>query len=103
EAEQAAKSAKYGPMGYRGMASGRQSYGVTDYYRKANEETLVVVLIEEIKAVGNLQDILTVDQIDGFFVAPSDLAQTMGYTAELPPQSKALEVSEVAVFIEEYV
>ena len=78
EAEQAAQSAKYGPMGYRGMASGRQSYGVTDDYRKANEETLVVVLIEEIKAVGTLHDILTVEQIDVFFVAPSDLAQTMG-------------------------
>ena len=64
------------------MAAGRQSYGVTDYYRQANAETLVVVLIEEMEAVNNLQDILTVDQIDVFFVAPSDLAQTMGYTGQ---------------------
>ena len=83
EAEQAAKSAKYGPIGYRGMAAGRQSYGVTDYYRKANEETLVVVLIEEIEAVNNLQDILTVDNIDVYFLAPHDLAQTMGYTGQM--------------------
>ena len=76
-AEQAAQSAKYGPIGSRGMAAGRQSYGVTDYYRKANAETLVVVLIEEMEAVNNLQDILTVDHIDVFFIAPSDLAQTM--------------------------
>src|SRR5712691_10766019 len=61
------------------------------YYRKANEETLVVVLIEEIKAVGNLQDILTVDQIDVFFVAPSDLAQTMGYTGQ-PTHPEVLTV-----------
>ena len=78
-------------MGSRGMASGRQSYGVTDYYHKANEETLVVVLIEEIKAVGNLQDILTVEQIDVFFVAPSDLAQTMGYTGQ-PTHPEVLTV-----------
>ena len=77
-AEQAATSAQYGPIGSRGMAAGRQSYGVTDYYRKANAETLVVVLIEEMEAVHNLQDIVTVDQIDVLFVAPSDLAQTMG-------------------------
>ena len=64
------------------MASGRQSYGVTDYYRKANKETLVVVLIEETKAVDNLHEILTVDHIDVFFIAPSDLAQTMGYTGQ---------------------
>jgi 4-hydroxy-2-oxoheptanedioate aldolase len=38
-----------------------------------------VVLIEEIEAVQNLAQILTVEHIDVFFVAPSDLAQTMGY------------------------
>ena len=90
-AEQAAKSAKYGPIGYRGMAAGRQSYGVTDYYRQANAETLVVVLIEEMEAVHNLQDILTVDHIDVFFVAPSDLAQTMGYTGQ-PTHPEVLAV-----------
>jgi 4-hydroxy-2-oxoheptanedioate aldolase len=82
EAEQAAKSAKYAPLGYRGMAGGRQSYGVSDYHNKSNEETLVVVLIEEVEGVRNLAEILTVDNIDVFFMAPSDLAQTMGYTGQ---------------------
>ena len=78
-AEQAMKSAKFAPIGYRGMFGGRQSFGVPDYLQRANEQTLVVVLIEEIEAVNNLADILTVDNIDVFFVAPADLAQTMGH------------------------
>ena len=78
-AEQAMKSAKFDPIGYRGMFGGRQSFGVPDYVRQANHQTLVVVLIEEIEAVNNLADILTVDHIDVFFVAPADLAQTMGH------------------------
>lgn len=78
-AEQAAQSAKYAPIGYRGMFGGRRSYGVADYYQKANDETIVVVLIEELEAVHHLAEILTVEHIDVFFVAPSDLAQTMGY------------------------
>jgi 4-hydroxy-2-oxoheptanedioate aldolase len=78
-AEQALRSAKYAPIGYRGMFGGRRSYGVADYFTKANDETIVVVLIEEMEAVQNLADILTVEPIDVFFVAPSDLAQTMGY------------------------
>jgi len=78
-AEQAMKSAKYAPMGYRGMFGERQSFGVPDYFKRANDQTMVVVLIEEIEAVQNLADILTVDNIDVFFVAPSDLAQTMGH------------------------
>jgi 4-hydroxy-2-oxoheptanedioate aldolase len=79
EAEKAMQSAKYAPLGYRGMFGGRRSFGVSDYFKKANDETIVVVLIEEMEAVQNLAEILTVDHIDVFFVAPSDLAQTMGH------------------------
>lgn len=82
EAEAVVEAAKFGPIGRRGMYGGRRSYGVTDYFARANEETFVVVLIEEMEAIDNLDAILTVDHIDAFFVAPSDLAQTMGYTGQ---------------------
>lgn len=78
-AEQAMKSAKFAPIGYRGMFGGRQSYGVPDYFHQANNQTLVVVLLEEVEALQNLDEILKVDYIDVFFVAPSDLSQTMGH------------------------
>ena len=78
-AEQAMQSAKYAPLGYRGMFGGRQSYGVADYFHQANDQTMVIVLLEEMEALDNLDEILKVDNIDVFFVAPSDLAQTMGH------------------------
>jgi 4-hydroxy-2-oxoheptanedioate aldolase len=40
---------------------------------------MVVVLIEEATALDNLDDILKVDGVDVFFVAPTDLSQTMGH------------------------
>ena len=73
------EAAKFHPIGKRGMFGSRQGYGDPDYVHKANDETLVVALIEDIKAVNNLAEILTVDNIDVFFVAPSDLAQSMGH------------------------
>jgi 4-hydroxy-2-oxoheptanedioate aldolase len=82
-AEQAAQSAKYAPLGYRGMYGGRQSYGVTDYLQQANDQTMVIVLIEEVEGLRNLDEILKVDNIDVFFVAPSDLAQTMGHIGNI--------------------
>jgi len=82
EAERAAQSAKYAPLGYRGMFGGRQSYGVGDYFQQANDQTMVVVLLEEETALRNLDEILRVDNIDAFFVAPSDLAQTMGHIGD---------------------
>ena len=78
-AEQVVQATKFAPIGARGMFGGRQGYGVPDYFKRANEHTMSVVLIEEIEAVRNLPDILKEDHIDVFFIAPSDLAQTMGH------------------------
>lgn len=83
EAKAVVDAAKFHPIGNRGMFTSRQGYGVPDYVHKANDETLVVILIEDIIAVNNLEEILTVDNIDVFFVAPSDLAQTMGHLGGL--------------------
>ena len=79
EARAVVDAAKFHPIGHRGMFGSRQGYGDPDYVHKANDETLLVVLIEDIVAVNNLSEILAVDNIDVFFVAPSNLAQSMGY------------------------
>ncbi|MDP6455147.1 MAG: aldolase/citrate lyase family protein [SAR202 cluster bacterium] len=76
-------ASKYGPIGHRGAAGGRQGYGVEDYVQKANDETLVTVLIEDIVAINNLEEIVTVDHIDAFYVAPGDLAQSMDLTGQM--------------------
>lgn len=57
------------PMGRRGMFLSRQGFGVQDYYMQANHETMTVILIEDIIAINNLAEILTVDHIDVFHVA----------------------------------
>lgn len=83
EAEAVVQAAKFAPIGRRGMTTSRQGYGVPGYFTKANDRTFVGVLIEDIVAVENLDSILKVDNIDVFFVAPHDLAQSMGYIADL--------------------
>ena len=79
EAQNVVDSAKFAPIGKRGLFTSRQGYGVTDYLKVANDQTLLIVLIEDIVAVNNLDEILSVDHIDVFFVAPSDLAASMGH------------------------
>ena len=83
EAQEVVKAGKFAPIGERGMFGSRQSYGVDNYFAEANDQSLLVVLIEDIVAVNNLDEILTVDDIDVFFVAPSDLAQSMGYIGQV--------------------
>ena len=83
EAQNVVDGAKFAPIGHRGMFTSRQGYGVENYFDVANSQTLVIVLIEDIAAVNNLNEILTVDHIDVFFVAPSDLATSMGLIGNL--------------------
>ena len=83
EAQNLVDGGKFAPIGYRGMYTSRQGFAVPDYVQVANDETLLIVLIEDIVAVRNLDEILTVDHIDVFFVAPSDLATSIGHIGDL--------------------
>ena len=78
EAESVVAAGKFAPLGKRGMYTSRQGFGVDGYLKTANDQSLVIVLIEDIVAVRALDEILKVDHIDCFFVAPSDLATSMG-------------------------
>jgi 4-hydroxy-2-oxoheptanedioate aldolase len=83
EAEAVVEAGKFAPFGKRGMFTSRQGFGVGDYLQSANDQSLLVVLLEDIAAIGNLDDILKVDHIDVFFVAPSDLATSMGHIGDV--------------------
>ncbi|MDP6822672.1 MAG: aldolase/citrate lyase family protein [Dehalococcoidia bacterium] len=82
EAEAVVQAGKFAPIGLRGSYTSRQGIGVPNYQSLANDQTMLIILIEDIVAVENLDEILKVDDIDVFFVAPGDLAQTMGHIGE---------------------
>ena len=44
---------------------------------------MVVVMLEEVEALANLDDVLKVEHVDVFFVAPGDLAQSMGLPGQM--------------------
>lgn len=82
EALQVVDAAKYAPVGHRGVGIGRHGYGAPDYLQKQNDETIIVVMVEDIVGVKNLADILAVDNIDVFVVARGDLSHSMGYLGQ---------------------
>jgi 4-hydroxy-2-oxoheptanedioate aldolase len=83
EAEAVVQAAKFAPLGKRGMFTSRQGFGVDDYFKTANDQSLLIVLIEDIAAIARLDEIVKVDHIDVFFVAPSDLATSMGHIGDM--------------------
>ena len=84
DAEAAVRAVKFHPRGNRGLAGSRAAdYGLTgsmaEYVAHANRETMVLALIEDIRALEDFEAILAVEGIDVLFIGASDLAQSMGY------------------------
>ena len=83
QAEQSVKLCKYSPLGNRGLAGVRAAgYGLqgslADYCRDANEQTMVIIHIEEIEAIRNLDALLAVDGVDVYYIGPTDLSNSLG-------------------------
>src|SRR6266568_158112 len=85
EALAAVQHAKFSPLGHRGWSGWRTVFGedMAQYAERANAETLVAVMLEEVEALDNLADILRVEHVDVFFVAPGDLAQSLGHPGSI--------------------
>ncbi len=78
EARKAANAAKYPPLGGRSKGGDAQYHYGEDYPDRANQETLLLVQIEHIKAVNAVEEIMSIEGVDGCFVGPTDLALSMG-------------------------
>lgn len=76
---------RYPPLGTRSNGPIRHgTYGVPNNYQKiANEEVLVIPMIETQQALDNLDAILDVKGIDAIYVGPTDLAFSLGRTPKL--------------------
>jgi 4-hydroxy-2-oxoheptanedioate aldolase len=73
---------RYPPAGTRGVATAHRAsrFGrVKEYLRNAVEALCVLVQLETREALRNLEEIASVEGIDGMFIGPSDLAADLGH------------------------
>jgi 2-keto-3-deoxy-L-rhamnonate aldolase RhmA len=73
-------------------AAARQVVETVRYARpKDHQDKVVIAMIESLTAIANLNEILSVDGVDVFFVGPNDLSHSMGYPAQMHhPEVKAM-------------
>lgn len=85
EAEQLVASCLYPPKGKRSNGPIRAAqYGEASSYQTiANDEVLVIPMIETQEAVDNLEAILDVPGINGIYVGPGDLGFSLGIGPKL--------------------
>ena len=93
EAEAAVRGCKYPTWGMRGIASATRAsdYGLNkpQYWAHANEDVIVMVAIETPAGVANIDEIASVEGVDGIFIGPSDLSGNMGYMGH--PEDPAVQ------------
>jgi len=85
DAESAISAVRYPPDGNRGVGLARaQGYGVkfNNYFKSNQNDAVVIVQVEHIEAVNNLEEILSVDGVDGYLVGPYDLSCSLGIPGE---------------------
>jgi 4-hydroxy-2-oxoheptanedioate aldolase len=85
EARALVQYSKYPPKGTRSNGPIRAgAYGSAGSYQKtANDEILVIPMIETQTALDNLEAILDVEGIDGIYIGPSDLGFSLGMEPKL--------------------
>jgi len=88
EAHTVVQSAKFFPLGNRGVcrfvrAAGYSSVDRKEYFAKANATTQVIIQIEGVLGIKNFDSILEVPGIDILFIGPYDLSQSMGLPGEI--------------------
>lgn len=85
EAEAAVRHCKYPPRGDRGIAGSQRAvcFGLdkADYYARADQEIIVMVAIETPEGVENIEEIASIEGLDGIFIGPADLSTAMGRLA----------------------
>ncbi|MBT3943702.1 MAG: hypothetical protein HOC77_13395 [Chloroflexi bacterium] len=82
EAEAIVKMTRYPPAGTRSWGPMRAT-GYTahesDYFERANDNILVTFILETVEGVENLEEICSVQGVDGISIGPADLGAALGY------------------------
>jgi 4-hydroxy-2-oxoheptanedioate aldolase len=78
EAARAAGACRYPPVGFRSIGPNRVTFANADYFARANDEVICLVMIEHIRAVEQIDEIAVVPGIDGFYIGPGDLGISLG-------------------------
>lgn len=80
-AQAVVEACRYAPHGSRGAFGGMRAmrYGFNPgYYGEVEDDTLIVVQVENRKAIDNIPAIAAVPGIDVIFIGPRDLSATLG-------------------------
>lgn len=87
DALSAVQAVKYYPLGSRGLAGSVRAAKYTsmasqDYVKMSNQNSMVIIQIEDVASLTHLHEILAVEGVDAVFIGQNDLSNSMGFSGE---------------------
>lgn len=86
QAQLMVKSIHYPPKGIRGVgaaiARASKWNKIPDYHEQIKDQLCLLLQVESKTGLDNLDEILAIDDIDGIFIGPADLAASLGHIGE---------------------
>lgn len=95
------ESAKYYPLGTRGASTTQRAshYGcwdaANDYFEHANDNTLVVVHVENKELAADIEALCAIPQLDVVFVGPADLSQSLGKPGQMDDPAVTALIADI--------
>jgi 2-keto-3-deoxy-L-rhamnonate aldolase RhmA len=99
-AKAAVDAVRYPPLGHRGGAGSTRAaaFGTVpwnEHVRQSNEQIVLSVMTEDVKALDQVAEIAALDGIDLVSIGPTDLSQALGSTGPSDPRPRQ-KVEEIA-------
>lgn len=100
QARRIVASTRYPPLGFRGVGSGiarAARWGNDpDYMTTANDSICLILQVETVTGLDNLEDIASVDGVDGIFFGAVDLSASMGLLGQ-PNHPRVVAAIDAAI------
>ena len=100
EARQIVAATRYPPQGTRsfgGLRASHYTFDNEDYFNRANNETLVMLILETKEGVDNLEEIISVPGVDVIFLGTMDLCLALGLNPLRQPYPEIQKILERAL------
>jgi 4-hydroxy-2-oxoheptanedioate aldolase len=105
-ADSMVKAVRYPPHGVRGvgaaLARASRFNRIPDYLQTANDGICLLLQIESTAGLAALDEIASVDGVDGVFIGPADLAADMGYLGNPGAPEVQAEVEKALLRIQSH-
>lgn len=107
QVKEAMPHTKYYPMGERGMNAAQRAanFGFMDkfeFFKASNENTLIVVHVENKEMVAQVEELCQVPELDVLFAGPGDLSQSYGKPMQVNDPEVVAAVEKVIKTAKKY-